>query len=195
VPRPWDIAESTRRGPYLRDLFKLNSAAKNAAGGEPDETPPTSCDPLFLSYSAHLGRGVIADDSHSPPKTSDGMLSEHQGQAGLEGCLLTAHGLFNCYKAFIHIVDSMCNHTPSGSEACRRFPGAAVSALNTCVIACLAPGSQRFSHQEFRICIESACNKHADVVRVYLPPVTKHIVVCCRPVALRSRYLVNVITP
>ena len=38
------------------------------------------------------------------------MLSEHQCEGWLEGYLLTGrHGLFNCYEAFIHIIDSMFN--------------------------------------------------------------------------------------
>ena len=58
------------------------------------------------------------------------MLSEHQCEGWLEGYLLTGrHGLFNCYEAFIHIVDSMFNQhanyrtgPPTASAAEWRLP-------------------------------------------------------------------------
>jgi len=54
---------------------------------------------------------VKSDEFLAPAgRVLDSMLSEHQCEGWLEGYLLTGrHGLFNCYEAFIHIVDSMFN--------------------------------------------------------------------------------------
>jgi len=60
------------------------------------------------------------------------MLSEHQCEGWLEGYLLTGrHGLFNCYEAFIHIVDSMFNQHAKWLKVTSELPWRAkISSLN-----------------------------------------------------------------
>ena len=51
------------------------------------------------------------------------VLSEHLCQGWLEGYLLTGrHGLFSCYEAFIHIVDSMVNQHAKWLKVCHNIP-------------------------------------------------------------------------
>ena len=74
------------------------------------------------------------------------VLSEHLCQGWLEGYLLTGrHGLFNCYEAFIHIVDSMFNQHAKWLKVTREHPVAAADrvAQLPAHLARLAPGPQR----------------------------------------------------
>ena len=51
------------------------------------------------------------------------VLSEHMCEGWLEGYLLTGrHGLFNCYEAFIHIIDSMFNQHAKWLKVTRDIP-------------------------------------------------------------------------
>ena len=122
------------------------------------------------------------------------VLSEHQCQGWLEGYLLTGrHGLFNCYEAFIHIVDSMFNQHAKWLEACRRIPWRrSVASLNILLSSHVwRQDHNGFSHQDPGF-IDVVCNKKADVVRVYLPP-DGNTLLCVADQCLRSRDLVNVI--
>ena len=122
------------------------------------------------------------------------MLSEHLCQGWLEGYLLTGrHGLFNCYEAFIHIVDSMFNQHAKWLKVTRRHPVAAPDRLAQLPpqLARLAPGPQRLLAPGPGF-IDHVVNKKAEVIRVYLPPDAN----CLLSVAdhcLRSRNYVNVI--
>ena len=77
----------------------------------PDETLSNGLEALFEVTQRQWDAATVPNDEFLAP---DGrvmeMLSEHQCEGWLEGYLLTGrHGLFNCYEAFIHIVDSMFN--------------------------------------------------------------------------------------
>ncbi len=114
VPAPGAVdAESTRvQGAYLRDVMKLNAAARNFRIFSPDELASNRWqDVLEVTDRCFVGE---LDPEDGARETPDGrvmeVLSEHQCQGWLEGYLLTGrHGFFSCYEAFIHIVDSMFN--------------------------------------------------------------------------------------
>ena len=164
------MGESTRMlGAFLRDVFKLNSAQRNFRLWGPDETASNRLDGVFEVTQRTWEGELEADDSHL---ATDGrvmeVLSEHQCQGWLEGYLLTGrHGLFNCYEAFIHIVDSMFNQHAKWLEATRKIPWRrSVSSLNILLTSHVwRQDHNGFSHQDPGF-IDVVCNKKADVVRV-----------------------------
>ncbi len=124
----------------------------------------------------------------------DSMLSEHQCEGWLEGYLLTGrHGLFNCYEAFIHIVDSMFNQHAKWLKVTASCPGGGtIASLNYLLASHVWQQDHNgFTHQDPGF-LDHVVNKKADIVRVYLPPDAN----CLLSVAdhcLRSRHYVNVV--
>jgi xylulose-5-phosphate/fructose-6-phosphate phosphoketolase len=122
------------------------------------------------------------------------VLSENLCEGWLEGYLLTGrHGLFNCYEAFIHIVDSMFNQHAKWLKTSRNIPWRKpISSLNYLLTSHVwRQDHNGFSHQDPGF-IGHVANKKADVVRIYLPPDAN----CLLSVAdhcLRSVNYVNVI--
>ena len=188
--------ESTRVfGTYLRDVFKLNRSARNFRMFGPDETASNRLDAVFeetgRAWDAATRRGD--PDLHADGRVME-VLSEHQCQGWLEGYLLTGrHGLFSCYEAFIHIVDSMFNQhakwLESASHIAWRRPVASLNILLTSHV--WRQDHNGFSHQDPGF-IDLVVNKKADVVRVYLPP-DANTLLCVGSQCLASRNLVNVI--
>src|SRR5438552_6508008 len=113
VTRPGaEFAESTRvLGGFLRDVMKLNSESKNFRVVGPDETASNRLEALYEATDKEWMEPILPVDEHlSRNGRVLEMLSEHMCQGWLEGYLLTGrHGLFSCYEAFIHIIDSMFN--------------------------------------------------------------------------------------
>ena len=113
VQRPGaDTSEATRRmGDYLRDVMRQNLAARNFRVMGPDETQSNRLGALFeVTERSWQAPRFDYDDHLAPDGRVMEILSEHTCQGWLEGYLLTGrHGLFSCYEAFIHIVDSMFN--------------------------------------------------------------------------------------
>ena len=100
------------------------------------------------------------------------VLSEHQCQGWLEGYLLTGrHGLFSCYEAFIHIVDSMVNQHAKWLKVTRELPWRRpIASLNYLLTSHVwRQDHNGFSHQDPGF-IDHVANKKAEIVRVYLPP-------------------------
>jgi xylulose-5-phosphate/fructose-6-phosphate phosphoketolase len=100
------------------------------------------------------------------------VLSEHLCQGWLEGYLLTGrHGLFSCYEAFIHIIDSMFNQHAKWLKVSRHIPWRApVASLNYLLTSHVwRQDHNGFSHQDPGF-IDLVANKKADIIRVYLPP-------------------------
>jgi len=197
VTRPGaDTAESTKLlGAWLRDVFRLNAQASNFRMWGPDETSSNRLDAVFEVTQRTWMAELESDDTHL---AVDGrvmeVLSEHQCQGWLEGYLLSGrHGLFNCYEAFIHIVDSMFNQHAKWLEACKRIPWRrSVASLNILLTSHVwRQDHNGFSHQDPGF-IDVVCNKKADIVRVYLPP-DANTLLCVADQCLRSRDLVNVI--
>jgi xylulose-5-phosphate/fructose-6-phosphate phosphoketolase len=190
------MGESTRvLGKYLRDIFKMNDNPSNFRLWGPDETSSNRLDAVFeVTQRTWMGE-LESDDTHL---AVDGrvmeVLSEHQCQGWLEGYLLTGrHGLFNCYEAFIHIVDSMFNQHAKWLESSKRIPWRrSVASLNILLSSHVwRQDHNGFSHQDPGF-IDVVCNKKAAVVRVYLPP-DANTLLCVADQCLRSRDLVNVI--
>ncbi|TIS30181.1 MAG: phosphoketolase family protein, partial [Mesorhizobium sp.] len=74
----------------------------------PDETSSNRLDEVFeVTDRVWMQRIEPYDVQLSRDGRVMEVLSEHLCQGWLEGYLLTGrHGLFSCYEAFIHIVDS-----------------------------------------------------------------------------------------
>jgi xylulose-5-phosphate/fructose-6-phosphate phosphoketolase len=114
VPSPGAVeAQDTLvLGEFLRDVVTLNDEQRNFRIFGPDETLSNLLGAVFeVTDRQWEARTVEGDEFLAPAgRVLDSMLSEHQCEGWLEGYLLTGrHGLFNCYEAFIHIVDSMFN--------------------------------------------------------------------------------------
>ncbi|MFD8498417.1 phosphoketolase [Amycolatopsis sp. NPDC059657] len=194
-PQPGvSIAEPTRvLGRFLRDVFTLNPENFRLFG--PDETASNRLDAVFEVTDKTWELPVYAVDEHLAP---DGrvmeVLSEHLCQGWLEGYLLSGrHGLFSCYEAFVHIVDSMLNQHVKWLKVHRSIPWRRpVASLNYLLTSHVwRQDHNGFSHQDPGF-VDHVANKSAEVVRVYFPPDANtllHVAAHC----LRSRDYVNVI--
>ena len=189
-----DQIEGTRvLGTWLRDVIRLNPATFRLFG--PDETASNRLQDVFQVTNRVFDAEILPTDDHLAP---DGrvmeVLSEHQCEGWLEGYLLTGrHGLFNCYEAFIHIVDSMFNQHAKWLEACNRIEWRRpVASLNYLLSSLVWRQDQNgFSHQDPGF-LDVVLNKRAEVVRVYLPP-DANTLLSVADHCLRSRNYVNVI--
>jgi xylulose-5-phosphate/fructose-6-phosphate phosphoketolase len=197
VPTPGVVeAESTRvAGRFLRDVMRLNAESRNFRVMGPDETASNRLDALFEVTDRLSTARILPSDDHV---AADGrvmeVLSEHLCQGWLEGYLLTGrHGLFSCYEAFIHIVDSMFNQHAKWLKTTRsigwRRPIASLNYLLTSHV--WRQDHNGFSHQDPGF-IDHVMNKKAEVVRIYLPP-DANTLLSVVDHCLRSRNYVNVI--
>ena len=187
-------SEATRvLGAWLRDVAEVNPDNFRVIG--PDETASNRLSALFeVTDRAWDAERLPGDDHLSPDGRVMEILSEHACQGWLEGYLLTGrHGLFNCYEAFIHIVDAMFNQHAKWLKVTRdiswRRPIASLNYLLSSHV--WRQDHNGFSHQDPGF-IDHVVNKKAEVIRVYLPPDAN----CLLSVAdhcLRSRHYVNVI--
>jgi xylulose-5-phosphate/fructose-6-phosphate phosphoketolase len=197
VPQPGTVlAEATRvMGAFIRDVMKLNIEQRNFRIFGPDETASNRLTHLFDITDRVFTAEILETDDHlSPDGRVMEVLSEHLCQGWLEGYLLTGrHGLFSCYEAFIHIVDSMFNQHAKWLKVSREVPWRRpIASLNYLLTSHVwRQDHNGFSHQDPGF-IDHVVNKKADIIRVYLPPdantllsVTDH--------CLRSRHYVNVI--
>ncbi|HLH49737.1 MAG TPA: phosphoketolase family protein, partial [Roseiarcus sp.] len=175
VEKPGEpAAESTAvLAEYLRDVMRASAGKRNFRLFGPDETASNRLSHVFEATERAWHAETVPYDVHL---ASNGrvmeILSEHTCQGWLEGYLLTGrHGLFNCYEAFIHIVDSMFNQHAKWLESCRRIPWRRpIPSLNYLLTSHVwRQDHNGFSHQDPGF-IDYVCNKKADVVRVYLPP-------------------------
>jgi xylulose-5-phosphate/fructose-6-phosphate phosphoketolase len=189
-------AEATRvTGGFLRDVMKLNLAQRNFRIFGPDETESNRLGAVFeVTDRVFMGELKSSDTQISPEGRVMEVLSEHLCQGWLEGYLLTGrHGLFSCYEAFIHIVDSMFNQHAKWLKVTRglawRRPIASLNYLLTSHV--WRQDQNGFSHQDPGF-IDHVVNKKADVIRVYLPP-DANTLLSVMDHCLRSRHYVNVI--
>ena len=175
VPCPGGaIAESTRSaGEYLAEVLRLNEEARNFRVMGPDETNSNRLNAVFdVTNRAWMEPIEPYDDHLAPGGRVMEVLSEHLCQGWLEGYTLTGrHGLFNCYEAFVHIVDSMFNQHAKWLKVSRELDWrAAVPSFNYLLSSHVwRQDHNGFSHQDPGF-IDHVVNKKADVVRVYLPP-------------------------
>ena len=174
VPSPGaSTAEATKvLGEWLADVIRDNPDNFRIFG--PDETASNRLAPAVYEYTGkQWGAEILPVDEHlvRAGRVME-MLSEHQCEGWLEGYLLTGrHGLFNCYEAFIHIIDSMFNQHAKWLEASQRIPWRRpVASLNYLLSSHVwRQDHNGFSHQDPGF-IDHVMNKKASVVRVYLPP-------------------------
>jgi xylulose-5-phosphate/fructose-6-phosphate phosphoketolase len=195
VPRPGtSTSEATRLlGGFLREVIRRNPDTFRIMG--PDETASNRLGAVFEITDRVWEAETLPTDDHL---AVDGrvmeVLSEHLCQGWLEGYLLTGrHGLFNCYEAFIHIVDSMFNQHAKWLRVSGTIPWRRpIASLNYLLSSHVwRQDHNGFSHQDPGF-IDHVVNKRAEIVRVYLPPDAN----CLLSVAdhcLRSRDYVNVI--
>jgi len=195
VERPATTSSEATRvlGGLLRDVVRANPDSFRVFG--PDETASNRLgDVLSATNRAWMAEAVPGDDHLAPDGRVLEVLSEHLCQGWLEGYVLTGrHGLFNCYEAFIHIVDSMFNQHAKWLKVTRGIPWRRpLPSLNYLLSSHVwRQDHNGFSHQDPGF-IDHVVNKKAEVIRVYLPPDAN----CLLSVAdhcLRSRHYVNVI--
>ncbi|MGH3182753.1 MAG: phosphoketolase, partial [Streptosporangiaceae bacterium] len=195
VPQPGSAeAEGTRvLGDWLRDVIARNRQTFRLFG--PDETASNRLSAVFEVTDRAFDAVIVPGDDHLAP---DGrvteVLSEHLCQGLLEGYLLTGrHGMFNCYEAFIHIVDSMFNQHAKWLKVTRgiewRRPIASLNYLLSSLV--WRQDHNGFTHQDPGF-IDHVVNKKAEIIRVYLPP-DANTLLSVADHCLRSQHYVNVI--
>jgi xylulose-5-phosphate/fructose-6-phosphate phosphoketolase len=194
-PGTLGIGDTHALGKFLRDVAKSNSTQRNFRLFGPDETVSNGLEAVFEAASRQWMADVSNDDDFLARRGQVmEMLSEHQCQGWLEGYLLTGrHGLFNCYEAFIHIVDSMFNQHAkwlkvTAGLAWRRK----IASLNYLLSSHVwRQDHNGFTHQDPGF-LDHVVNKKAQIVRVYLPP-DANCLLSVMDHCLRSRHYVNVV--
>jgi xylulose-5-phosphate/fructose-6-phosphate phosphoketolase len=198
VPSPGMLGggDTHTLGPFLRDVATLNGESRNFRVVGPDETASNGLGALFQMTDRQwdAARGAADDHLAHSGRVLDSMLSEHQCQGWLEGYLLTGrHGVFNCYEAFIHVIDSMFNQHAKWLKVTSAIPWRRkLASLNYLLASHVwRQDHNGFSHQDPGF-IDHVVNKKAEVVRVYLPP-DANCLLSVMDHCLRSRHYVNVV--
>ena len=181
-------------GTFIRDIIKLNK--DNFKGFAPDETLSNRLNPVFeitnrkwnadtYSYDEYLGKDGSIIDS---------ILSEHVCEGMLEGYILTGrHGFFDCYEAFIRIVDSMISQHAKWLKMCSELEFRKdISSLNIILTShCWQQDHNGFTHQDPGL-INHLVTKKASITRVYLPA-DANTLLSVFDHAVRSKNYVNII--
>jgi xylulose-5-phosphate/fructose-6-phosphate phosphoketolase len=197
VPSPGSVqaADTHVLGEFLRDVAGLNREHRNFRIFGPDETLSNRLNVVFEVTNRQWEARTLKSDEFL---SSDGqvmeMLSEHQCEGWLEGYLLTGrHGLFNCYEAFIHIIDSMFNQHAKWLKVTANLPWRRkIASLNYLLASHVWQQAHNgFTHQDPGF-IDHVVNKKASIVRVYLPP-DANCLLSVWDHCLRSRHYVNVV--
>jgi xylulose-5-phosphate/fructose-6-phosphate phosphoketolase len=195
VPRPdGSRSEPTRvLGTWLRDVVARNPQTFRIMG--PDETASNRLSAVFeVTDRTWVAESVAGDEQLAADGRVMEVLSEHLCQGWLEGYTLTGrHGLFNCYEAFVHIIDSMFNQHAKWLKVTRLLDWrASVPSLNYLLSSHVwRQDHNGFSHQDPGF-IDHVANKKAEVVRVYLPP-DANTLLAVMDDCFRSLDLVNVV--
>jgi xylulose-5-phosphate/fructose-6-phosphate phosphoketolase len=197
VPSPGLVqaADTHVLGEFLRDMAKLNREERNFRIFGPDETLSNRLNAVFeVTNRQWEARTETPDEFLATDGRVMEMLSEHQCEGWLEGYLLTGrHGLFNCYEAFIHIIDSMFNQHAKWLKVTAELPWRQkIASLNYLLASHVWQQAHNgFTHQDPGF-IDHVVNKKASVVRVYLPP-DANCLLSVWDHCLRSRQYVNVV--
>jgi len=198
VPSPGvrGIGDTHVLGPFLRDVAMLNDEQRNFRVFGPDETISNGLVALFEATARQWDAATQPDDVFLAPsgRVVDSMLSEHQCEGWLEGYLLTGrHGVFNCYEAFVHIIDSMFNQHAKWLKVTAGLPWRhKIASLNYLLSSHVwRQDHNGFTHQDPGF-IDHVVNKKAEVVRVYFPP-DANCLLSVMDHCLRSRHYVNVV--
>jgi xylulose-5-phosphate/fructose-6-phosphate phosphoketolase len=195
VPEPGSVvAEATAvLGRWIREVVTANPESFRLVG--PDEVASNRLQAVFEVTDRQFEGELLPTDEH---QARDGrvleILSEHVCEGWLEGYLLTGrHGLFTCYEAFIHIVDSMVNQHAKWIKVSRAIPWRRpIAALNILLTSHVwRQDHNGFSHQDPGF-IDHVVNKKAEIVRVYLPP-DANTLLAVTDHCFRSRDVINVV--
>lgn len=182
-------------GNFIRDIIKENAAQKNFRLFGPDETLSNKLNFVFEATNRQWEAPIFDNDEFLDKEGRVmEMLSEHQCEGWLEGYLLTGrHGLFNCYEAFIHIIDSMFNQHAKWLKVTSEIPWRRkLSSLNILLASHVwRQDHNGFTHQDPGF-IDIVLNKKAEVVRVYLPP-DANCLLSVMDHCFRSKHYVNVV--
>lgn len=195
APGAVTAADTHELGVFLRDIIVLNQEQRNFRIFGPDETLSNRLNAVFEVTDRQWDASTQKNDEFL---ALDGrvmeMLSEHQCEGWLEGYLLTGrHGLFNCYEAFIHIIDSMFNQHAKWLKVTTKLPWRRdIASLNYLLASHVWQQMHNgFTHQDPGF-IDHVINKKASIVRVYLPP-DANCLLSVMDHCLRSRNYVNVV--
>ncbi|HEY2683895.1 MAG TPA: phosphoketolase family protein [Steroidobacteraceae bacterium] len=189
------IGDTRILAPFLREVMAANAQPRNFRLFGPDETISNGLEAVFQASQRQWMAELRADDEYlARSGQAMEMLSEHQCEGWLEGYLLTGrHGLFNCYEAFIHIIDSMFNQHAKWLKVTAHLPWRRkIASLNYLLSSHVwRQDHNGFTHQDPGF-IDHVVNKKAEVVRVYLPP-DGNCLLSVMDHCLRSRHYVNVV--
>ena len=198
VPSPGAVngQDTMVLGKFLRDVAKMNKDQNNFRIFGPDETLSNLLGAVFEETNRQWDARTEKNDEFLAPagRVLDSMLSEHQSEGWLEGYLLTGrHGLFNCYEAFIHIIDSMFNQHAKWLKITAELPWRRkIASLNYLLASHVWQQDHNgFTHQDPGF-LDHVVNKKADIVRIYLPP-DANCLLSVFDHCLRSRHYVNVV--
>jgi xylulose-5-phosphate/fructose-6-phosphate phosphoketolase len=201
VPAPGvgGIGDTHVLGKFLRDVVKLNDGYEHGERNfrlfGPDETLSNGLESVFEVTNRQWEAETVPNDEFlAPTGRVMEVLSEHQCEGWLEGYLLTGrHGLFNCYEAFIHIVDSMFNQHAKWLKVTSKLAWRRrIASLNYLLASHVwRQDHNGFTHQDPGF-IDHVVNKKAEIVRVYLPP-DANCLLSSMDHCLRSRHYVNVV--
>jgi len=189
------IGDTHVLGKFLRDVIRLNDEQRNFRLFGPDETLSNGLEAVFEATNRQWEAARVPNDEFlaTTGRVME-VLSEHQCEGWLEGYLLTGrHGLFNCYEAFIHIVDSMFNQHAKWLKVTSHLPWRRkIASLNYLLASHVwRQDHNGFTHQDPGF-IDNVVNKKAEIVRVYLPP-DANCLLSVMDHCLRSRHYVNVV--
>jgi len=190
------IGDTRVLGPFMRDIATLNHEQRNFRVFGPDETLSNGLGAMFESTHRQWDAATLPDDQFlaRSGRVLDSMLSEHQCEGWLEGYLLTGrHGLFNCYEAFIHIIDSMFNQHAKWLKVTAGLPWRRkIASLNYLLASHVwRQDHNGFTHQDPGF-VDVVMNKKSSVVRIYFPP-DANCLLSVVDHCLRSRHYVNVV--
>jgi xylulose-5-phosphate/fructose-6-phosphate phosphoketolase len=197
LPSPGSVeaADTHELGEFLREVIKLNDEQRNFRIFGPDETLSNRLNAVFEVTDRQWVTKIKKNDEFL---ATEGrvmeVLSEHQCEGWLEGYLLTGrHGLFNCYEAFVHIIDSMFNQHAKWLKVSAELPWRKeIASLNYLLASHVWQQAHNgFTHQDPGF-IDLVMNKKASIVRVYLPP-DANCLLSVWDHCLRSRNYVNVV--
>ncbi len=197
LPSPGSVeaADTHELGEFLREVIKLNDEQRNFRIFGPDETLSNRLNAVFeVTDRQWLTKIKKNDEFLATEGRVMEVLSEHQCEGWLEGYLLTGrHGLFNCYEAFVHIIDSMFNQHAKWLKVSAELPWRKeIASLNYLLASHVWQQAHNgFTHQDPGF-IDLVMNKKASIVRVYLPP-DANCLLSVWDHCLRSRNYVNVV--
>jgi len=194
-PGSVQAADTHELGVFLRDVISINQKQRNFRIFGPDETLSNRLNAVFEATDRQWNAQTLENDEFLAPEGRVmEMLSEHQCEGWLEGYLLTGrHGLFNCYEAFIHIIDSMFNQHAKWLKVSADLPWRKnIASLNYLLASHVWQQAHNgFTHQDPGF-IDNVVNKKSSIVRVYLPP-DANCLLSVWDHCLRSRHYVNVV--